>query len=107
MKFMSVTTYGRRTWHANARERQRGLRSEVRDFIYWWGVSFTGAGATHFTVMERALPPEMRGSPLAQQARDWVLVVSHEGALITCYRREHAAHFLRRKCGPRRHGRAA
>lgn len=107
MGSMSATTYGRRTWHASARERQRGLRSEVRDFIYWWGVTFDGAGATHVTVMERALPPEMRGSPMAQKARDWVLVLSDDGALVTCYRREHAAHFLRRKCGPRRWGRAA
>ena len=74
----------------------------MRDFIYWYGVEFDGAGATHVTLVERELPEDVRHDPRVAEARDWVLVLASGDVFVTCYRRSHATRFLRRKCG-RRH----
>jgi hypothetical protein len=76
----------------------RQLRGEVLDFILDFGVRTRAAGVTHVTVLERQLPGALRDSPLARQARGWILLVSdQEERIITCYRREDASQFIRRK----------
>lgn len=46
--------------------------------------------ATLLTIVERDLPPDLRETDIARRARDWVFVVSPEGALVTCYRQRSA-----------------
>ena len=43
------------------------------------------------------LPRQVRGSLLADLARDWIIVLSDEGVELTCYRRPHATRFLKAK----------
>lgn len=85
--------------HFRARTAERGLGSEIENFVLRWGEAWRTAGAEHFTIVERDLPSELQGSALASQARDWIVVVSEAGTLLTCYRRRNAVHFLRRKSG--------
>lgn len=84
--------------HVLERGALRQLRGEVLDFILDFGVRTRAAGVTHVTVLERELPGFVRDSPLARQARGWILLVSDlEERIITCYRREDASHFIRTK----------
>lgn len=75
----------------------RQLRDEVLDFILDFGVRTRAAGVTHVTVLERELPDFLQDSSLSRQARGWILLVSDEERIITCYRREDATRFIRRK----------
>lgn len=89
--------------HYRVRTAERRLRSEIEDFVLRWGEVWRAASAEHFTIVERELPPELRGSALASRARDWIVVVSQDGTLLTCYRHRNAVRFLQRKSGrPRR-----
>lgn len=91
---MTITTE-----HFEARARQRQLRPALRDWIYWYGTEFHGAGATHVTLVLRDLAPAVRDDPRTAEAMHWILVLGDGDACVTCYRRDEAARFLRRKCG--------
>jgi hypothetical protein len=73
------------------------LREEVVAFILEFGMPARACGATHLTVHERDLPWNLRDSSLARQARGWILILNDEDKLLTCYRRQDAARFLRQK----------
>lgn len=89
----------RPTHHYDERASHRHLRDDVRDFVLSHGVDIRAAGATHLVVMERLLPEDLRETDTARRARDWVLVVGDDGALLTCYRRRRAVRFVRQKSG--------
>lgn len=86
-----------RSLHFIRRAEERNLREDVLEFILTWGSEFYCTGALHLTVLERSLPRNLRGSPLAAKARDWIVVFSENDAALTCYRRTRAAQFLRKK----------
>lgn len=98
------TTEHRPTHHYLDRSATRHLRPSVEDFVMTWGTQLHAAGANHLTVVRRDLPPDLRDSEEAAQAEDWIIVTADDGSLITCYRREGALRFVRRKCdiSPRR-----
>lgn len=83
--------------HFIERGAPRQLRDEVLDFILDFGVRTRAAGVTHVTVLERDLPGFLQDSPLARQARGWILLVGDHERIVTCYRREDASRFIRRK----------
>ena len=87
----------RTTNHFSERCACRGLRTEVRDFILAYGVEYHATGANHLTVLDTHLPKDVRGCETAHHAKDWILVLSDDGVLMTCYRRPHATRFLRTK----------
>ncbi len=86
-----------RTHHFEERSAQRRLHPAVLQFILAFGSAVRSCGATHLTVLERALPSHLRGTLLAERARGWIVLETDEGSLLTCYRRQDAARFLRRK----------
>lgn len=85
------------TTHFLERRARRQLREDVLDFILEFGVRARAAGMTHVTVLERDLPTAWRYSALARQARGWIVLLSDQERLITCYRRGDASRFIRRK----------
>ena len=85
------------TRHFEERRVTRGLRGDVHRFILAYGQEFHAAGARHLTVVESRLPRQVRGSVLADHARDWIIVLSDEGVELTCYRRPRATRFLKAK----------
>lgn len=89
---MSIVTH-----HFVERASRRGLRPCVLQFILAFGIDTRAAGATSWTVVEHLLPPDLRGTELAERARDWIVVEGDEGTLVTCYRRTNACRFLREK----------
>ncbi len=85
------------TRHFAERAAHRGLRSEVLDFILAYGIEFRVAASSSFTILERRLPASVRNAPVVSRARDWIVVTSDDGVLLTCYRRGDASRFLRTK----------
>ncbi|NMO23061.1 hypothetical protein HPC49_47580 [Pyxidicoccus fallax] len=85
------------TRHFIERRSRRKLRDDVLDFILEFGDRARASGITHVTVLERDLPATLRDSSLARQARGWIVLLSDEERLVTCYRREDASRFIRRK----------
>lgn len=75
-----------RTHHFAERAAERALRQDVEAFVLTFGSERRTRAATLLTVVERDLPPDLRSTDVARRARDWVFVVSPEGALVTCYR---------------------
>ena len=86
-----------KTHHFKERSAQRRLDPAVLQFILAFGAAVRVCGATHLTVMDRQLPGHLRGTPLAERARGWIVLETDGGELLTCYRREDAVRFLRRK----------
>jgi hypothetical protein len=93
----------RTTLHFVERTQKRQLKSDVLDFVLTYGTEFDGAGARHYTIVDKHLPRGWQNSNLAKRSRDWVVVVSRNGWEITCYRRREAARFVRLKA-ERHHG---
>jgi hypothetical protein len=62
----------------------------VEAFVLIFGAEQPTRAATLLTIVERDLPADLRGTDIARRARDWIFVVSPEGALITCYRQRRA-----------------
>lgn len=85
------------TGHYRLRKATRRLRSEIEEFVLFWGREWRAADAYHLAVLNRELPTELRDSDLASRARDWIVVVGEDGSLLTCYRHRDAARHLRRK----------
>ena len=106
---LAYETERRPTQHYRSRSAERALKPDVEAFLMTWGTETRAAGATHLTIVRRDLPPEVRDSKEAARAEGWIVVASHDGSLLTCYRRRDAWHFLRRKSQmrPRRRSRRA
>jgi hypothetical protein len=83
--------------HFLRRAEERGLREDVMEFVMTYGMSWQRMGATHLTVVTRNLPPEVRGCAAAAKAKDWIVVIAEGDVPITCYRRNNAVRFLKKK----------
>lgn len=83
--------------HFIRRAEERGLREDVLEFVLAYGTEWRRMGASHLTVVERDLPPSIRGCSMAAKAKDWIVVITDGDMPITCYRRTNAVGFLRRK----------
>jgi hypothetical protein len=94
---LAYEAYRRPTQHYNARAAERALRSDVEEFLMTWGTETRAAGATHITLVRRNLPIDLRDTNEATRAEGWIIVVGDDGSLVTCYRRNDAWHFVRRK----------
>ena len=94
---LAYETERRPTQHYRTRSAERSLKPHVEAFLMMWGTETRAAGATHLTIVRRDLPPEIRDSDEAARAEGWIVVTSDDGLLLTCYRREDAWRFLRRK----------
>lgn len=79
-----------RTHHFRERAAERALRRDVETFVLTFAAERRTRAATLLTIVERDLPPDLRGTDIARRARDWIFVVSPEGALVTCYRQRGA-----------------
>jgi hypothetical protein len=85
------------TKHFTERSGHRSLPETVKKFILSYGSEFRRRGMTHLTVVLRNIPPALRASSLAERALGWILLMSDDFHLITCYRRRDALRYLRRK----------
>lgn len=97
MRYTASATLAHPTRHFLLRCAERGLRTDLRDFILVHGCEFRAAGATHLVVLERRLPVELQGTEIARRARGWILLLADDGTPLTCYRRFDATRMLRRK----------
>jgi hypothetical protein len=99
----------RPTQHYRARVAERALRPDVEEFLMTWGTETRAAGATHITLVRRDLPIDLQDSEEAARAEGWIIVAGDDGSLVTCYRRNDAWRFVRRKSQirPRRRSRRA
>ena len=86
----------RRAGHFQSRQAQRGLRPDVLNLIVAWARPVHGAGAVFLTLRSFDVPPSLRRLELIERARDWVVVQTRDGTLITCYRRRNASAWVRR-----------
>lgn len=86
------------TDHYRARAVERALSPQIEEFLQTWGTEVWAAGARQITLCRDDLPPELRETREARRAEDWILVAGDNGALLTCYRRRDAWHFIQRKC---------
>jgi hypothetical protein len=86
------------TEHFRERSIGRGLKPEVLNFVLVWGTSIRAAGARHLVVLNKELPVEVQGDPIAKVATQWVLVLSPDGrTLVTCFRNDEAHKFVKTK----------
>lgn len=85
------------THHYRARAAERALSPRIEQFLKTWGTETWAAGATQITLVRDDLPPELRETPEARRAEDWILVAGDNGVLLTCYRRRDAWRFVQRK----------
>src|SRR5438552_1259003 len=65
--------------HFVHRSRERQLDDDLARFILAHGTEYRAAGATHITVLDDDLPPELRGTSLARRCRDWIVTVGERG----------------------------
>lgn len=79
------------------RAAERALRSGVEEFLMTWRTERCATGVSHFTLAQRALPPELQGVEQAARAEGRLIVASDDGALVTCYRRADAWRRTHRK----------
>lgn len=94
---LTLAAHHQPTRHYEARATERAFRSSVEAFLMTWGTETRGAGATHITLRRRDLPSELQGTEQATRAEGWIIVASDDGSLVTCYRRNDAWRFVRRK----------
>lgn len=71
--------------HFMRRQKQRGLRRDVLNFILEFGEFQFSRHATWLVVERQRLPVPLKNSSLALRAARW-LVMMNDGVLITCYR---------------------
>jgi len=82
-----------KTNHFNWRRENRSLDDETLDLILAHGRRIHRAGAIHITVCERDCWDDLSAAEL-EHTRGWVVLISRDGALITCYRSSHAHHAI-------------
>jgi hypothetical protein len=81
--------------HFSHRRKQRGLRSDVLQFILEYSDIRFAKGATWLVVGRKTLPPHVRNTSLADRAARWLVLVK-DGVLVTCYRSDNPIRHLRR-----------
>jgi hypothetical protein len=89
--------FAQTTQHFRARAMERALPPRVEEFLKTWGTETWAAGARQITLLRDDLPAELRETWEARRAEGWILVASDSGAFMTCYRRNDAWGFVRRK----------
>jgi len=85
-----------KTKHFNERIEQRGLKKEIFDFIYTYGVITEKAGGMFIYIKKNKLPKELKNKPIVDKAKNWVLF-QIDNNLITCYARKNVKKYIDRK----------
>lgn len=84
------------TNHCETRMAQRGLNYEHLLMAMEYGKMIFKQGLTFYVVTRRSLPGGLDSS-LASKLDNLVVVVSADGAIITCYKSKNAIKHIRRK----------
>jgi hypothetical protein len=71
--------------HFIKRQKQRGLKNSVLDFILEYAEIRYARQAAWLVIEEKKLPRSLKNTSLAKRAAQW-LVMMKDGILITCYR---------------------
>ena len=93
----NIRNLARKTQHFADREAERGLPVGAQDYILTWAQPVYRSGEIFLTLKWKDLPNEERQSKLALRSMGWVLVLSHDGALLTTYWRQDAVGHLQKK----------
>lgn len=103
---MSEAT-ARLTLHYRRRRVERALRRDVEAFVMTYGTERRARGATHLTIVRGDLPLDLRDAEITDRATGWIVIEADDGSRLTCYRRDDAWKYVRRKseASGRRHGR--
>lgn len=96
-KATNVVPILRPTDHYQARKDERGLSLEVQEYIIKWATPIYRSGLINLTLRWKDLPESERHSKMAVRAMGWIVVQSHDGALVTTYWRQDAVGYLKRK----------
>jgi len=81
--------------HFIKRQRQRGLKKSVLDFILEYAEIRYARRATWFVIVKKKLPRNLKNTSLAKQAAQWLVMMS-DNMLITCYRNDNPLRHLSR-----------
>lgn len=87
----------RPTRHYQGRRDERGLSQEIQEYILQWAKPVYRSGLINLTIRRKDLPESERHSKMALRAMGWIVVQSHDGALVTTYWRQDAVGYLKRK----------
>ncbi len=82
--------------HFRERQAKRGLREQVLEFLLTFGTEIKKAGARFYVLYDRQYDGGAERN-LWELARHWVVVVSDDGCLLTCYRGRNVHHHINRK----------
>ncbi|GAB4524554.1 MAG: hypothetical protein Tsb0020_42680 [Haliangiales bacterium] len=93
---------GRTSRHFEARSSCRGVPENLLDRVLTYGTEFKCRGMIHYTLVKKNLPPVLAAEPWVPRTLNWIVLVSEDGTLVTCYRRANAVRYLRRKPKRRR-----
>jgi len=85
-----------RTRHFAERADQRKLPVDVEQFVATWGTRFRVRDCFCVFVVRENLPPQIRKSPIVDRAKGWLMIVAHDGALVTCFFNEQTCKRIRR-----------
>jgi len=81
-----------KTGHVVDRQKQRGLRSDILQFILDFGHVEYARGYAYYCILERTLPSYLAGSEIAQMARRWVVITGgHRDLVLTAYATKNAS----------------
>lgn len=75
------------TEHFKRRQKQRGLKRDVLNFILEYGKIYFARKAEWVLVESKQLPGNIRNSSIAKRAAQWVILME-DGSLLTCYRND-------------------
>ncbi|TMQ10303.1 MAG: hypothetical protein E6J90_33755 [Deltaproteobacteria bacterium] len=90
------------TVHYRVRAAERALDPDVESFLMLWGTEIWAADARQIALFRKHLPEDLRDTPIARRAEEWILVAAPNGTLMTCYQRRNAWRFITRKAQHRR-----
>lgn len=97
VKATNVVPLLRPTDHYRGRRDERGLSLEVQEYIIKWAKPVYRSGMINLSLRWKDLPESECHSKMAQRAIGWIVVQSHDGALVTTYWRQDAVGYLKRK----------